>query len=127
MDEGMSWVHEELKSLREKVNQPAPAMTREEFAKLFILAAQAMSDGRGSVVDALYPLFSAIDLKGKTLVINIPMPDGPVAKDIYERYCAYIDHLKSMGAANAIFLPNGVTLAALSDEDLSVLGYQRSV
>lgn len=77
-----------------------------------------------ALVDALYPIFHPVDLVGKTVVVNIPM-DGALPPGIMQKYYAYADFIKSMGAASVIFLQKGSELTALSDEQLKALGLRR--
>lgn len=78
-----------------------------------------------SLVHQLYGMFNSVDIVGKTVVIEIPIPGGKIPDDMLMKYCAYIDLLKGYGAKNAVFLEKGAKLTALSDRELEGFGLQR--
>lgn len=77
---------------------------------------------QAELTEALYPLFRASDLTNKTVVLEIPMPEGKASEELMPRYCAYIDFLRGMGAKNAIFIEKGTSLSVLSGEELARFG-----
>lgn len=76
------------------------------------------------LTDALYPLLKGLDITNKTLVFEIPM-NGTIPDDLLQRYCAYVDLLKLMGAKQVVFVSKETKLECLSDKDLERYGLRR--
>lgn len=77
-----------------------------------------------SITDAVYPLLKGLDIANKTLVFEIPM-NGTIPDDLLQRYCAYVDYLKDMGAKNVVFIGKGTKLESLTDRELERYGLRR--
>jgi hypothetical protein len=76
------------------------------------------------ITNAVYPLLKGLDIVNKTLVFEIPM-NGTIPDDLLQRYCAYVDYLKQMGAKNVVFISKESKLESLSDRDLERSGLRR--
>jgi hypothetical protein len=116
-------LHEEISRLRQMLQEGK--RTQEEFRGIVSHAAlkQALTEEQiDQLTDALYPLFKSIEIDGKTIVLEIPMPYGSPDPGMMERYCTYIDFLRGMGAKNAVFVERGVKLDSLSDKQLERFG-----
>jgi hypothetical protein len=123
-------LHGELRTLRDKLSElTAKRPQNKEHLKSVLFGVSKICNLSDEVIDAmtefLYPVFSGIDIKGKTLVINVPMA-GQIPEDTIFRYYAYADTLKGIGAASVIFLPEGAVLTQLSDDELEKKGLRRT-
>lgn len=75
-----------------------------ELTELIKKAAPSLdSETLDCLVRQLYPVFEPVDFEGKSLFIKVN--SSPHSPDVLDRFYAYADLLRNMGAKNVVFLP----------------------
>lgn len=119
--------YQEIRALRERIEELSKPMSLEETAALIagVVMEQPLTLSQvAELARAIRPIVSPAAIKDKVLLFEIPMV-GTIDADMMQRYCAYVDFLKGMGAKGAIFVPAGVKVSELTDEELARSGLKR--
>jgi hypothetical protein len=104
LEEEVDFLRQKLKD-SEELKEINSAHVRNWFdAAIAVAKAGAREFTAEYLSELVLPIFSGVDLRGKTLFVRVPV-DGLQEEEAMIRYSVYVDFLKEMGAKSVVFLP----------------------